>query len=82
MRTVAPMTNTLVSHYTVRPTEPDGDIVAYRFANAADVWDYVTDTLGSEYGCDTVDIDGTDVIGYSGMVAGGFRIATVTVHYD
>jgi hypothetical protein len=76
------MTNTLVSHYTVTPTEPDGDIVAYRFANSADVWDYVTDTLGSEYGCDTVDIDGTDVIGFTYRNPEGFRIATVTVHYE
>ncbi len=63
--------------YTLTPTESDGDIVAYVFTDESALWDYVTETLGAEYGCDTVDIIGTDVIGYSAYVYGGFRIATV-----
>jgi hypothetical protein len=54
-----------------------GRRLAYTFHTESDLWDYVTETLGAEYGCDTTDIIGTDVIGYSPYVHGGFRIATV-----
>jgi hypothetical protein len=64
--------------YTLTPTESDGNIVAYTFTDESALWDYVTETLGAEYGCDTVDIAGINVIGYSVHVpGGGFRIATV-----
>jgi hypothetical protein len=59
------MTNTMhVSHYVVRPTEPDGDIVAYRFATADETLDFICDTLAGEYGYDDVDVDGIHALGF------------------
>ncbi len=59
------MTNTMhVSHYVVTPTEPDGDIVSYRFGTADATLDFICDTLAREYGYDDVDIDGTRANGY------------------
>jgi hypothetical protein len=67
--------------YTLTPTESDGNIVAYTFRTESDLWDYVTETLGAEYGMDATDIVGTDAYGYhyttdTGMCC-GHRIATV-----
>jgi hypothetical protein len=50
--------------YTLTPTESDGDIVAYLFTSESALWDYVTETLGAEYGMDATDIRYTDVYGY------------------
>jgi hypothetical protein len=50
--------------YTLTPTESDGNVVAYTFQAESDLWDYVTETLGAEYGMDATDIIGTDVYGY------------------
>jgi hypothetical protein len=60
---LAAMTNTLTAYYRVTPTEPDGDITSYAFANADDVLDYVAE-LAAEYGYNDSDIDGTDILGY------------------
>jgi hypothetical protein len=67
--------------YTLTPTESDGNIIAYTFRAESDLWDYVTDTLGAEYGMDATDIRYAEVYGYhyttdTGM-CGGHVIGTV-----
>ena len=82
MTTVAPPTNVgVMMKYTLTPTESDGNVIAYTFQAESDLWDYVTETLGAEYGVDATDIAGTDVYGYhyttdTGM-CNGHRIGTV-----
>ena len=67
--------------YELRPTESDGNIVAYLFTDESALWDYVTETLGYEYGADATDIIGTEVYGYRRTDTGicdGYLIGTVT----
>ena len=72
--------------FTLTPTEPDGDTLSYTFHNEPDLWDYVTDTLGSEYGMDATDIRETVVYGYHYTAAfgmcSGHAIGSVTAHYN
>jgi len=53
----------MITYYEIQPTEPDGDIVSYRFATADATLDFC-ETLAGEYGYELHDIDGTRVLGY------------------